>query len=40
MTGGKLVKNKFKVTGVVIDGVGYAVGTNKKLKSIPLVLAK
>ena len=40
VTGGKLVKNKFTVAGVLIDGVGYASGTNKKLPAIPLVLTK
>ena len=35
---GRLVKNKFTVSGLVIDGVGYAVGMNKKLPSIPLKL--
>ena len=40
VTGGKLVKNKFTVAGVMVNGVGYAVGTNKKLPAIPLVLAK
>ena len=37
---GKLVKNKFTVAGVLIDGVGYAAGTSKKLPAIPFVLAK
>ena len=40
VTNGKLVKNKFTVAGVLIDGVGYAAGTNKKLPAIPFVLAK
>ena len=40
VTDGKLVKNKFTVAGVLVDGVGYASGTNKKLKPIPLVLVK
>ena len=40
VTGGKFVKNKFTVAGVLVDGVGYASGTNKKLKPIPLVLVK
>lgn len=40
VTGGKLVKDKFTVSGVVIGGVGYAVGTNKKLKPIPAVLTR
>ena len=40
VTGGKLVKNKFTVAGVLIDGVGYAAGTSKKLPAIPFVLAK
>lgn len=34
LTGTKLAKNKFTVSGVVIDGVGYATGVNKKLGSI------
>ena len=37
---GRLVKNKFTVSGLVIDGVGYAVGMNKKLPSIPVKLSK
>ena len=40
VTSGKLVKNKFTVAGVLIDGVGYAAGTNKKLSAIPLVLTR
>ena len=40
VTGGKLVKNKFTVAGVMVDGVGHAVGTNKKLKSIPVEVRK
>ena len=40
VTAGKLVKNKFTVAGVLIDGVGYAAGTNKKLSAIPLVLTR
>ena len=38
--GDRLVKNKFTIAGVVVNGVGYASGTNKKLPAIPLVLAK
>lgn len=30
----KLLKNKFAVNGVVVDGVGYGLATNKKLKPI------
>ena len=37
---GKLVKNKFTVTGVMVGGVGYASATNKKLKAFPVELAK
>lgn len=40
VTAGKLVKNKFTVAGVMVNGVGHAVGTNKKLPAIPLVLTK
>ena len=36
----KLVKNKFTITGVVVNGFGFAVGANKKLKSIPCDLDK
>ena len=37
---GKLVKNKFTVSGVVVDGVGYGLATNKKLKAIPVKVSK
>ena len=40
VTGGKLAKNKFTVAGVMVDGKIHAVGTNKKLKPIPVVQAK
>ena len=36
----KLVKNKFTVNGVIVDGVGYGLATNKKLKPIPIEVAK
>ena len=36
----KLVKNKFTVAGVVVDGVGYGLATNKKLKPIPVEVRK
>ena len=36
----KLVKNKFTVTGVIVNGVGYGLATNKKLKPIPIVVEK
>lgn len=38
VTGGKLVKNKFTVSGVMVNDVGYATATNKKLKPIPVGL--
>ena len=37
---GKLVKNKFTVAGVMVDGEIHAAGTNKNLKPIPLTLTK
>ena len=36
----KLVKNKFTVNGVIVNGVGYGLGTNKKLKPIPIEVVK
>ena len=36
----KLVKNKFTVNGVIVDGVGYGLATNKKLKPIPIEVAR
>ena len=36
----KLVKNKFAVVGVMVDGEIHAAGTSKNLKSIPLTLTK
>lgn len=38
--GNKLTKNKFTISGVVIDGVGYVSGTNKKLGSVWSELVK
>ena len=40
VTGGKLVKNKFTVAGVVVDGVGYATATSRKLPTIPVLLTR
>ena len=40
VTGGKLVKNKFTVAGVMVNGVGHGLGTSKKLKSIPIEVRK
>ena len=37
---GKLVKNKFTVAGVMVDGAIHAVGTNKNLKPIPVEVRK
>ena len=36
----KLGKNKFTVAGIMVDGAIHAVGTNKKLKPIPLEVAR
>jgi len=38
VTNGKLVKNKFTVSGVIIGGKGYATATNKKLGSWPIAI--
>jgi len=38
--GSKLVKNKFTVAGVVVDGVGYASATNRKLGSLKVELVR
>ena len=35
---GKLVKNKFTVAGLLIDGVGHATATCKKLPPVPVAL--
>jgi len=35
---GKLVKNKFTITGTMVEGSGYATATCKKLKSIPVLI--
>ena len=36
----KLVKNKFTVNGVIVNGVGHGLATNKKLKPIPVEVRK
>ena len=36
VTNGRLMKNKFTISGLMIDGNGQAVATNKKLKPIPV----
>jgi len=40
ISNGRLVKNKFTLTGIILDGVGYITGTNRKLNSIPATLAR
>ena len=40
VTNGKLVKNKFAVSGVMVDGEIHAVGTKKNLTPIPVMMKK